>query len=440
MGITYAEARRILNDEALQHRDGIRASSRAIPLKSSVNRIVKDGYDSPVYTPRWDTSAMDGYVLRSEETQSASEDNPVTFRVVGTVAAGDEPLIVPGDAHTCVEIMTGARFPTVLSGKPFDCCVRLEDAAVVESRENPKERLIHVSKLAKPNQHKRLVGEDFAIGSRIIDSYATVRPNHVMALASVGCTELTVLPKPRIALFSTGAELIATSDTMQHIPDTNGPYFSTVLESLGYDVEFMGIIDDNPTTAVQKILESQLQQHDIVITTGAVSAGRFDFIRQALEKLSADILFHHVAMRPGHPALFARLPESPQRRVTPFFGLPGNPVAAAACFRFLVLPYLRTLLFQQPEAPIAATLRLNDSNGIRTKDGGVQKVDFPQQADVFRAGQILPSSPPDLEVQLIQDHSPGKIRPFVDADCWIHIHRGVTSLSDGDIVHVFPMV
>ena len=78
---------------------------------------------------------MDGYALRSEETQLASEDNPVTFRVVGTVAAGDEPLIVPGNAHTCVEIMTGARFPTVSSGKPFDCCVRIEDTSAVESTE-----------------------------------------------------------------------------------------------------------------------------------------------------------------------------------------------------------------------------------------------------------------------------------------------------------------
>lgn len=440
MSITYAEARHILHDEALQHRDSIRASSETIPLKFSVNRIVKDAYDSPIYTPRWDTSAMDGYALRSEETQLASEDNPVTFRVVGTVAAGDEPLIVPGNAHTCVEIMTGTRFPTVSSGKPFDCCVRIEDTSAVESTEDPKERLVRVSKPARHNQHKRIAGEDFAIGSRIIDSYTTIRPNHVMALASVGCTELTVLPKPRIALFSTGAELIVTSNTAQYVPDTNGPYLSTVLESLGYEVEFLGIIDDNPTATVQKILECQLQHYDVVITTGAVSAGRFDCVRQALEKLNADILFHHVAMRPGHPALFARLPDSSQQRATPFFGLPGNPVAAAACFRFLVLPYLRTLLFQQAETPITATLRLDVSDDERIKNASNKQVRFPQQADIFRAGQILPSSSPDREVRLIQDHSPGKIRPFVEADCWIHIRREVASLSDGDIVHVFPMV
>jgi molybdopterin molybdotransferase len=464
MAIPYNDAVQIIESEARQNRERFHATSETVPLRAAVNRIIKDKYYSSEQTPTWDTSAMDGYALNSEVTRNASEKSPVICRVIDTVAAGDEPLTVAGDAgeddiYPCVEIMTGARFPSTSSGKPFDCCVRVEDTIAVNAKEEAGQYYVKILKPARPNQHKRRAGEDFSKGDLIINEHTTVRPHHIMALASVGCTSITVLRKPHVALYSTGSELALgpPNSTAQRIPDTNGPYISTMLKDLGLHVDFLGVIEDDAAIAAEKISRCLKQRHyDILITTGAVSAGRYDFVREALEALDAHVLFHKIAMRPGHPALFASLLAaettlSSSKHTdahplkTAFFGLPGNPVAAAACLRFLLLPYVQTLLFQSVEKPMPVIVRSGRSlPGIGVDDGFPNHdrsliATFPPDTDVFRLGTTMQKSQHILEVELMRDHSPGKVRPFLGADCWVHIRSGETQLYDGDIVDVFPM-
>jgi molybdenum cofactor synthesis domain-containing protein len=291
----------------------------------------------------------------------------------------------------------------------------------------------------------------------IIRKGSTIRPHHIMALASIGCRELSVWRKPQVGLFSTGAELLTEkkgNPDAQRIEDVNGPYIYAVLESLGYETRFLGVIDDNSPAATQEIGHHlQQRRYDLLISTGGVSAGKFDSIRESVEKLGAQVLFHKVAMRPGHPALFASIPSSnkchyPNRERSSkvaFFGLPGNPVASAACLRFLVLPFLRILLSQPIDQPVKAIIRRLKTPGNAWQNNPCNNssspiAHFPAEMEVFRPGQLRSQTDRTLEVGLIADHSPGKIRPFVSGDCWIQIHRGNFELTDGNIVDVFPML
>lgn len=451
MGLTYHEAIHLIESEAQRHRQDVESRTEKVPLHQALNRVTGHALLSPQSTPRCDTSAMDGYALNSEATKNASPENPVSFRVQGLMAAGKESLPetpCPGcecqsQGLSCLEIMTGGRFPSAAESGilGLDCCVKFEDVTRVTEPAAGKD-YIRVTKPVKYRQNRRIAGEDFQHGQVIVPAATTIRPHHIMALASVGFQEIPVLPKLRVGLYSTGSELLSQNGNgpETHLfGDINGPYIAATLADIGVDVHFLGVLDDDVEAMTQK-LECDLreQQYDLIISTGAVSTGRFDLIPHTLQRLGAHTVFHKVAMRPGHPALFASLPGKSSQGLEsiPFFGLPGNPVASAACLRFLVVPYLNFLQSKFPEQPVKAQMSFSEGmmNGHQAKS--IAK--FPGDRDVFRAGTFGYSADGKVEATLIQDHSPGKIRPFLGANCWIHMHRGVTELREGDIVDIFP--
>lgn len=425
-----------------------------VPLGRALNRVCGCTYNSPELTPRFDTSAMDGYALSSEATRGASVESPVVFRVKGTMAAGDGPISISGEpdakgVYPCVKIMTGACFPDCAAGKSFDCCVRLEDTTVACDGESFDSRYINITKPAKYQQNRQLAGGDFKEGDYIIQRSSTIQTRHIMALASVGYMDISVHRKPRVAIYSTGAEFDAKdpTDFSHHkIRDVNGPYCSATLENWGAEVDFLGVLGDDAAEVDRSIgSHTGQRKYDLIITTGAVSAGRFDLVRTGIERLGVTIIFHKVSRRPGHPALFATIP-SPcvDTSRTPFFGLPGNPVASAACLRFIVLPYLRRLQSQKPEQPLKATVcgtekACNSNNHLRKAHGSII-LTSPPDKDVFRPGVCGESlQEQKLEVKLIEDHSPGKIKPFLGANCWIHIPAGKVELRNGDVIDIFPI-
>ncbi|KAL2006957.1 hypothetical protein VTN00DRAFT_8395 [Thermoascus crustaceus] len=471
MALSYTDALQIMQSEASRLRSSaFDTVEDFVPLSQSLNRISKRKYACSESTPKFDTSAMDGYALNSEVTQTASAEAPVTFCVRGTMAAGDKPIELSQDpeedgTYPCVEIMTGARFPNSLSkGRDFDCCVRLEDTKeIVSSSSGPRcrYRYIQITKPVKYNQNRRIVGCDFKKNDVIVHSGEKIRPQQIMALASVGVEEVSVVRKPRIGIFSTGSELCPSDTSKENhpdesahrIPDINGPYFTTTLRDLNhYEVDFLGVIDDSSSAVCQTVSRHLDARHyDLIISTGAVSAGKFDFVREGTEKkiVGSQILFHRIAIRPGHLALFATVPSyrdpapavdldgaAPRSlshgrssRRTAFFGLPGNPVASAACLRFLVLPFLRGLLSLPAEKAMKAVIRgegSNNGNGngiLCTKNEKRIIATFPPETDVFRTGIFLPGyrhndinnnhAETIHNVQLVTDHSPGKISPFL---------------------------
>ncbi|GAQ03982.1 molybdopterin molybdenumtransferase [Aspergillus lentulus] len=434
MAILYAEALQLIQAEAQQHRDAFVADGENVPISHARNRIARETVTSPISTPKFDTSAMDGYALSSSATQDATIDIPVTFEVKGMIAAGDEPLRIAADEQS------GA----LVSGDELDCCVRNEDVTVIVD-EASNRRYIRVFKPAKARQNRRFAGSDFKRSDVLIDAGEVVHPGHILSMASVGITEIAALRKPRVAVVSTGSELLPPGlheSCLHRISDANGPYLTATLESWGASVDFLGIVHDHAESLEQALGSILKKEYDVIITSGAVSAGRCDLIPVVIRRLNARVVFHKVAMRPGHPVLFAQIPDSSSTdkhpgRGTAFFGLPGNPVASAACLRFLVLPYLQYLQRQRPDDPSHAyLLPRDDVETSTTKEHPVVST-FRGDMDVFRPALVRGSSG-HVQVKLIQDHSPGKIKPFLHSNCWIHIHRGVSELKAGDIVDIYP--
>lgn len=468
MAPSYLEALDLITVEAERAK---LSSPETVSLLSSLNRTPVCTYRSPISTPQFDTSAMDGYALNSKATSNASPDKPVVFHVKGVMAAADEPLhlsSVPGadsglgiDSPTtvfpCVEIMTGARFPqSIEESDVFDCCVKWGDITVLEEKNGciAGNHYIQVTEPAQSQQNKRLAGGDFNKGDIIVSAGVTIRPRHIMALASVGVGEIEVTRKPKIGVFSTGTELLSP-DTQRsgghRIQDANGPYTTAFLRDTGAEVDFLGVLDDGIDTMIRNLKHHlHEQKYDIIVSTGAVSTGKFDLIPAALQHLGSRIIFHNITIRPGHPALFAKIPRlavktdtivTETASETAFFGLPGNPVASAACLRFLVVPYLQRLEDQTLASPLRAIVHhdlkaVTCDHAMKADQGGSLISKFPFEKDVFRPGLFNRHSSGEIDVMLINDRSPGKIKPFLASNCWIHIHQGVSELHAGDTVDI----
>jgi molybdopterin molybdotransferase len=224
-----------------------------------------------------------------------------------------------------------------------------------------------------------------------------------------------------------------------------------VLRELGVEVTNLGIVKDD-CAVFEDLLLSSLDKtpYDAIISTGAVSKGKFDFVRGGIESIGARVLFHNVAIRPGHPVLFAILPSRHEKgangnefcdsRSTAFFGLPGNPLAAAACLRFFVIPYLRALHKQPPEVALPARLD-TVSTEIKQPEAplaSTQMVSKPPHLHVFWHGNLRVGLDGN-RVQISSDQGSGKVRPLLASNCWISIPQGERPLDSGDVVDTFPL-
>ncbi|KAF5560726.1 molybdopterin biosynthesis moeA [Fusarium phyllophilum] len=441
MTITYESALTKLNKAAIKTRTGQDESDRIdlVSLEEAVGRVSACDHFSPISTPEFDTSAMDGYTICSESTRLASVEHPVLFCVKGTIAAGDDSLTL-SLCHTrdgpepCFEIMTGGRFPEGVLGEVFDACIKVEDTARIIAKEAGLGVCIAIRKPIPRYANRRFAGEDIQKGDLVMKRGVTVRPSNIMPLASVGIDTVRVLEKPRVCIWSTGNELTSQKS---HIRDVNGVYLTAASKEAGADATFGGSITDEVDALVQTIkdrLESSAV--DIMITSGGVSVGKFDHVRQALETLGATIVFHGVAIRPGHPVLFALLP-SVWGEVG-FFGLPGNPGAAAACFKFLTVPYMRDLLGQEPEKRVLA--RLGDLQlGSSSRKSIADAPNRGLNCDRFRPGVLQMTGREGLTVhEAAGVFGPAKMAPFVQANCWIHIKANEV-IETGQMVDCYPM-
>lgn len=407
-------------------------------------------------TPTFDSSAMDGYAVSSVLTATASNNSPRYLRVEGTIAAGDPPLSRSCDVDdagrvSCVKIMTGAPFPQNSSGPMFDACIPVEHAEVVAEKSGTT--LLKIVNAPKPSQHRRWAGDDFSRGDVIISKGTEIRPHHVMALTSLGMRSVPVQRRLKATVLTTGAELQSTTagssphnEGPSQIADCNGPYLAAALSSIGVDATRVSGVSDDLINLRSCLANAASYDCDILITTGGVSAGDFDFVPRAITDLNGKVQFHHAAMRPGHPVLFALLPDCRDEKVPrdiPVFGLPGNPIAAAACYRFLVVPYIESLLGLARVEPICCVLRDEgvESSTSRIEDGWTRCGHKPYRksklVDVFRHG-FMSLNRATNEVRLSSEQSPAKVQPFGNANCWVHIPAGVEEFGVGEMVDCYP--
>lgn len=340
-----------------------------VPLLDALGLVLAADVVTDEALPRWDNSAMDGYAVRAADVAAASSGTPVRLRVVGDVAAGsdDEPAVTPG---TAVRIMTGAPVPP-----GADAVVPVEQTTAPTPAGDGADGawvvpggVVEVGAVVVAGQHVRRAGEDATAGDVVLTAGAVVGAAHVAAAASVGRATLVVHRRPRVAVVSTGDELVAPGSALRRgqIPDSNSWLLAAALRDAGADVLRLGPVGDDPAALRALLHALDAGEHgtvDGVVTSGGVSAGAFDVVKAALAD-EPGVAMVPVAVQPGKPQGLGRLPAG-----TPVWTLPGNPVSAFASFEMFVRPAVRRMLGATPDRPRVAAVA---DEGWRTPPGRAQ--------------------------------------------------------------------
>lgn len=329
-------------------------------IRDALGRVLAEDVVSTMNVPSHDNSGMDGYAVRHADLAA---DADVTLEVAGASFAG-KPFagtVGPGQA---VRIMTGATVPP-------EC-----DVVIMQERAQAADGKVTLGLGAKKGQNIRKAGEDLAVGQVVFHRGQPVRAAELGMLASLGIIEVSVFRRLRVAFFSTGDELVSLGGTLGpgQIYDSNRYTIFGMLTRLGFEVLDMGVIRDTPE-AVEAAFESAARIADVVITSGGVSVGEADYVKQILDRLG-DVLFWKIAMKPGRPLAFGKIGSAH------FFGLPGNPVAVMVTFLQFVRDAMLILSGRSNLEPVPtfkarltapvkkAPGRTEFQRGILTRDAG----------------------------------------------------------------------
>ena len=328
----------------------------AVPLDDAAGLVLAADVVAAADVPAWDNSAMDGYAVRAADVAGASREAAVRLPVVADLPAGSA-AIPHVDAGTAARIMTGAPLPP---GADAVVPVELTDAGVAEVR---------VLQPVPVGAHVRRAGEDTTAGAVVLSAGTLLRAPHVAAVAAAGTDVVTVHRRPVVAVLSTGSELVRAGGPLGRgtIPDSNSHLLAAAVGAAGCVAVRHGPVPDDPS-ALREVLATLDGTVDLVLTSGGVSVGAYDVVKQVLSAWGA-VDFVPVAMQPGKPQALGTLPAG-----TPFVGLPGNPVSVHVSFEVFVRPALRRLRGLSDADPIveAATVPATVTTGWRSPAGRVQ--------------------------------------------------------------------
>ena len=293
--------------------------------------ILTDPVVADIDLPMFDNSAMDGYAVRLADVAAASETSPVRLPVVGDIAAGARPTytVQPGMS---VRIMTGAPVPP-----GAEAVVPLEwtDGGLAT---------VTVNRAPEAGAHVRRRGEDVSVGQTVLDAGTRLGPGQLGLLAAVGRDRVQVRPRPRVVVISTGSELVEPGSRTEpgQIHESNSYILTTAAREAGALAFRVGIVPDDDRSLMNAI-EDQLIRADLVLTSGGVSVGAYDVVKEVLSRLGT-VRFETVAMQPGKPQGYGTIgPDS-----TPIITLPGNPVSSYVSFEVFVRPVIRRMLGVEP--------------------------------------------------------------------------------------------
>ncbi|HEX7817048.1 molybdopterin molybdotransferase MoeA [Dyella sp.] len=385
-----------------------RMPAQTCQLHDAKGRVLAEAVRSPIALPSFDHSAMDGYALDAAKGLAEGSEH----RVAGSQAAGDSQVASYGRAW---EIMTGARLPQGL-----DAVIAVERTQILDRSATGAPGRIRLLDALSPGRNVRYAGSDIALGAAVLPAGTSLSASHMMLLAALGMAQLRVARAPCVAIICTGKELqadLAAPLRADRIFNSNGPYLSVALAACGARVLWCETVDDTSLTYEAAVRRAIEQGADLVVSTGAVSMGRYDFVPDALLRLGADLLFHKVAIRPGKPQLAAVLPGGPV-----IMALPGTPMAVAVGMRFFIAPLLRAMLGQACEPSHHAVLEAPCSSQV-----GLHH---------FLHGTVSEDARGQRSVHASTQQQPFRIHPFAQAQAWVILPAHVDQIDAGQVVQV----
>jgi len=301
-----------------------RLSTIRLSLWESLNHVLAQTVTSPEPVPPFSSTAMDGFAVRASDTQKA----PVELRVVDTASAG-HPSAAELEAGQAIRIMTGAPIP-----KGADAVVKVEDTN--SPSDNLSNTRVVIEHPVRPGTHIRHVGESLLRDDEVFSAGTLIRPAHLGMLASLGINELEVYRLPKVAVLSSGDELVEIQDSVGpgQIRDSNRYLLQSSIHQCGLEVVDLGIVRDDKGLIAQAI-SLGIDRADAVVISGGVSMGDFDYVKVVLDELSAgNMRWMQVAIQPAKPLAFGLIKDKP------VFGLPGNPVSSLVSFELFARPAL----------------------------------------------------------------------------------------------------
>ncbi|MDA7755998.1 molybdopterin molybdotransferase MoeA [Candidatus Pelagibacter sp.] len=406
--INYKEAKKILKKSTIKIKDEIVNSSK------SLNRINTSDIYSTVNYPAATNAAFDGFAINSKETIKLNKQNPQNFKILKTISAGDNPSLKKTNKFETVEVMTGALIP-----KNFDTIIPIEKIFFSKDR-----KFILINKKIKKNQHVRYAGSDYKKNDLIIKKGTIIQPSHILAFKTLGITSIKLKMKPNILFFSTGNEISNNKDIVDwKVRNSNSHYIRSLSENFLFNFIDGGILRDKDEKLFKKKLQKSFKSKiDIIITSGAVSAGKHDFVPSVIKKFKLSNHFKGVAIRPGKPILFAKFNKIEKA----LFGLPGNPMSSSACFRFFVYPYILDILGAKNEKPFKAKLK----NHFSKKKKLIR----------FLKAKLSTTKDGKLEIQVLKGQESFRIKSFVESNVWGVFNDGQSNFKKGELIDCYSPI
>jgi molybdopterin molybdotransferase len=379
------------------------AGVEKLALRSALGRVLARDALSPVAVPAHTNSAVDGYALRGADLPAAGETQ---LHVVGTAWAG-RPFEAGVKAGECVRIMTGAPMPAGT------------DTAVMQETVEALGDAIRVGQGHRTGENVRAAGEDLARGAVAVAAGRRLLPAELGLLASIGQGEVAAFRRLRVAFFSTGDELRSIGEPLGpgEIYDSNRYTLYGMLTRLGVDILDLGVIPDTREAVRQAFLDAAAAA-DVVITTGGVSVGEADYVKETLASIGS-VSFWQISMKPGRPLAFGRIGEAA------FFGLPGNPVAVMVAFYQFVQPALRRMQGERGDV-MPESFRVRSASPFKKRAG---------RTEFYRA-VLARTDDGELTVRSIGHQGSGILRSMSLANCFVVLPHETGNVEPGALVEV----
>lgn len=387
-----------------------------VNLTEARDRILAAPVTSNLDFPYWDNSAMDGYAVRFADVQDCSIEHPVELEVIEEIPAGYQPQCNI-ESRQAARILTGSMMPA-----GADTVVMQEEA----KREG--DRLFISTPPTKLQEFVRLKGSFYRAGTPLLGSGIRLNAPEIAVLATAQCTRVSVYRRPRVALLSTGSELVTPDQRLEpgKIVDSNQYALATLVEQMGAIPQMLGIVADEPQ-ALQEAIASSLSNADIVLSSGGVSVGDYDYVEKILENLGAEIHVKSVAVKPGKPLTLATFNRDKNRPIL-YFGLPGNPVSALVSFWRFVQPAIGKLSgLKQGWEP-----KFINGRSRCELPGAVKR-------ETYLWGQLnIVDGMPEFDLAT-GSHSSGNLINLAGTNALAVVPLGKKAIASGDFVQILPI-